>query len=289
MVAASFESARTNAAFSLDGPKMINSSLWTAIATESGIASTQLAQGLSDLTRMTPTQPWSYGAVTFPLATAFERMGKLAIQIDTLLSTDAFGGTPKNHNIASILGEVNRGCRKRWPDDASKHQPDGEIERSVIHVVSTFAQSGRYHSLQTIVTGTPNPKTDVPLLWHRTVVVPILEKHGNRTPHFVTGSHDPNPALQHLGVFRHRHITGEPISDLEQILDAERDYIDALPWARVYVMRTARWLAHVLISTGREALYKKRFDDMPDLSDFFRWTQNPDAHFCTDRETFHMV
>lgn len=268
---------------------MINSSLWTAIATESGIASSQLAQGLSELIRMTPTQTWSYGAVIFPLATAFERMGKLAIQIDTLLITGTFGEARKNHDIGSILSEVNRRCRKRWPDDESMHQPDGDIERAVVLAMSTFAQNGRYHSLQTIVTGSANPKTDVPLMWHRTVVLPVIERHCNRTPYFTSGSLEPDPALEHLGVFRNSHINGEPISDLAQILDSGRDYVDALPWVRVYVMRTARWLAKVLIRTGREALYMKRFDDMPDLSDFFRWTQNPDDHFCTDRETFRMV
>jgi hypothetical protein len=268
---------------------MINSNLWTAIATEAGVASTQLAHGLSELTRLAPTQTWSYGAVLFPLATAFERMGKLAIQIDTFLATGTFGAARKNHDIGSILSEVNRRCRIRWPEDDSMHQPGGDIERAVVLALTTFAQNGRYHSLQTIVTGSPNPKTDVPLMWHDTVVVPVLDRHYNRALHFVSGTQEPNPALRDIGVFRNRHITGEPVSDLEQILMAGRDYQDALPWTRVYVMRTARWLADVLISTGREALYMRRFDDIPDLSDFFRWTQNTDDHFCTDRRTFQMV
>lgn len=211
-------------------------------------------------------------------------MGKLFLQLDALATAGSFTPGQKSHNITKILNNVNKRCRERWPDDLAKHRPHGTIETAIITALTKFAESGRYHNLDTIVTGEPNLATDIPALWYRDVIVPILLEHADG-PTFTT---DQGTEISYISV-NFRHINGQRVQSLEAAFQANQDYEQALRWIRMYLMRTGRWLGIALMDVGRDVLYIQGNSDVPDLSDFFRWTHNSDSHFRSRRKRFEMV
>ncbi len=260
---------------------------WQALAREAGIAAEHLAIGATTLGKANYAQPAYYGQAFFALTTGLERATKLALIVDHALE---HSGTFPQHNmlrkyghkLEKLLEQTDEIAKRRGLADAEDRLPRTVIHEGIIKVLSDFADNiTRYYNLN-LVTGAPRTaEQDDPIrAWFDLVITPILTAHYNRRYH---DKHQRNAQLiselldDHAMVLYH----SERGDALDTVFEAsmQTGIIEfARPYARMYVMQIARFLAR-LFSELTYATYSSRLDTVPHLSEFFAIFNNSDSYF----------
>jgi hypothetical protein len=259
---------------------------WWALAHEAGIAAEHLAIGATALGKVNYAQPAYYGQAFFALSIGLERATKLALVVDHALE---HGGTSPSHGVLrdyghkleKLLAQTDEIAKRRGRTATEDLLPRTVIHEGIIKVLSDFASNvTRYYNLD-LVTGDPRTERhDDPICaWYELVVTPILTAH-----------YDPRQRDEHernarqiaklSGGFVSVFYYSECGDVLDEVFDAFMHDVStefARPYARMYVMQIARFLARLLSDLGDNAAYGSLSDTVPVLSEFFATFNNGDG------------
>lgn len=260
---------------------------WQALSREAGLAAEHLAIGATALGKANYAQPAYYGQAFFALTVGLERATKLALVVDHALEHS--GTFPQQrvlrdygHKLDELLEQADEIAKRRGLTAAEERLPRTLIHEGIIKVLSDFASNvTRYYNLD-LVTGDPRAaKHDDPIrAWFDLVITPILTAHYSQR-HHDEHQHNARQVSEllsgHASVLYH----SECGDTLDSVFEAsmQTDIIEfARPYARMYVMQIARFLALLLSELGYAA-YGSHIDTVPHLSDFFGIFNNSDNYF----------
>jgi hypothetical protein len=258
-----------------------------ALAREAGLATEHLAIGATALGKANYAQQAYYSQAFFALTTGFERATKLAFVVDYALENK--GTFPEHralrrygHNLDKLLKQADEIAERRALTGVEDRLPRTAIHEGIVEVLSDFASNiTRYYNLD-FVTGDPRTvERDDPIFaWFDLVIDPILNVHYK--PHH-RDKHRRNAQLVsellsgHAMVYYHSE-RGEVIDTALEASMRTGAVEFAGPYARMYVMQIARFLARLFLELTHAA-YVSRLDTIPHLSEFFAIFNNSDIYF----------
>lgn len=260
---------------------------WQALAREAGLAAEHLAIGATSLGKANYAQTAYYGQAFFALTIGFERATKLAFVVDHALehrgNFPAHGMLRKyGHNLKKLLEEADEIAERIGLDDTKDRLPRTTIHEGIVKVLSDFASNiTRYYNLD-LVTGDPRTaQQDDPIrAWFDLVITPILLEHYTDRQY---NKHQRN--AQSMAEFLDGHTFVYYHSEQGEVLDTVYEASIqtgmtefARPYARMYVMQIARFLARLLGELSF-ASYGRGIETIPHMSDFFAIFNNEDSYF----------
>ncbi|QVI20915.1 hypothetical protein KHQ06_33355 [Nocardia tengchongensis] len=251
---------------------------WRAITAESTLAAQQVAAAGPALDDLDPARIGSFYAAFFPLSIGYERMAKIALHVDTKITTGDFISTKTmrtdiGHRLNELFDRVAVVCERRGYKLARPAEP---IHEAILSILTEFATTGRYNHLDTLGSSTVTSK-DAEYEWDQRVLPLLTEKHLKarmketmlRKAAFlgavIEAGKDDFTAL-----VIHHDVSGEIHTDLHT-MELVRDlYRSMNPWGRMYALQLGRWLAEVLHALSNDALKSARArDHVPYLIEFF--------------------
>ena len=234
---------------------------WQALARETDLSAQLICSGASDISRADYTSHGRYATAQFGFANGLERLGKLILTSDSLLTT----GKPmsdaslrkKGHAVSTLLDEVERVQHRR--NIAPDHpRPDNPIATAVLACLDDFASAtrGRYANHASLH-GRQSPHEPI-ALWWKSVCEPILKAHfdgTDRRKRAVEESRVVGGLLKSVGTALHFHEDGSVITDLSQLSLMTHEREITQKWGRYYSLIHARWLSDVFAELTRKAGY----------------------------------
>lgn len=248
--------------------------------------------------RLDPTLVGSFYASFFPLSIGYERMSKIAIQVDALISTGQFLSSDEmrsrsvGHRIATLFDRVEAIAVERGYDSELGLRPATPTHKAIIGILTEFATTGRYNHLDSLGSTAPS-SVDAERAWDDTVMPLLVDAHLTRRTRTlldrdiaaVTAGIE---AAEHagIGVLARRHdVNGDFHGDLAAHAARNLLYERLTPWGRMYTLQLGRWIAWILFELSFEAL---RCDHarghVPYLIDFFKWMLADDADLRSRRD-----
>ncbi len=111
------------------------------------------------------------------------------------------------------------------------------------------------------------------------VIIPILRKHykpalraKDEAIAVAVGA-----ALDDVSLMRHTHVNGGTVSSMTQAVREAAYTGAATPWARMYTLQVARWLAISLRLLSDES-HVQRNPEIPELYEFFSTFETEDSY-----------
>jgi len=259
--------------------------VWRALASEAGVASDQIGEGATLLSKLTPSYSWTFARAFFPLSIGIERACKLALQVDAKLASGNFMSAKQmrthGHKLDGLVAAVDAMNQRRGFDHS---RPNDSIHNAILAVLTEFATNGRYHHLDNLAgrVGGIDPSR----LWWETVVVPILDVHYNPTRKAgdEAMARGLGAEIDKASVVQYSHVDGSAVSSMTDALRDGAMMINATPWIRVYTLQIARWLARTMNCLSQES-HKQGDEEVPELHEFFR-TFDVDVSYMKTRKTW---
>jgi hypothetical protein len=259
--------------------------VWRALAAEAGIASDQIGEGATLLSKVSPSYAWTFSRAFFPLSIGLERACKLALHVDAKLASGEFLDEKQmrelGHKLDRLMEAVDAMNHRRGFGHA---RPIDPINNAVLAVLTEFATNGRYHHLDNLAGRASG--ADPSKLWWDTVIVPILAKHyrprrraSDQAVAAILGS-----ALEDHSLVRYNHVDGSTVSSMTEGLREGARIEAATPWARMYTLQLARWLATSMKMLSYES-HRHRDPEIPELHEFF-YTFGVDDSYMRSRKTW---
>lgn len=255
--------------------------LWHALAAEFGTAASQLGAGATALGNTRPERPWSYYTAFFPLSIGMERVAKLVLQVDSVLTSGSYLTTKQmrasRHDLDDLFDAVDAVVARRYPARKELARPADPVHRAIQHVLSGFAINGRYRHLDHI--GGKEGLSDAAEEWSRTVVEVLAARHYSATAR----RRDEQQAivtqalLSGAYIGRQTLVDGSAHSEVASVVKIGKLHEAMVKWARMYTMQSVRWLVRVLVAMGDEP--GSRAIELPDVGDFFYWLNQPDERY----------
>ena len=259
---------------------------WQALSREAGLAAEHIAIGATAIGKTNYAQPAYYGQAFFALTVGFERATKLALVVDHALEHS--GAFPQHstlrkhgHNLEKLLEQTDE-IGKRRGLAAEERLPQTAIHEGIVRVLSDFASNvTRYYNLD-LVTGDPRTAgRDDPIgAWYGLVITPILAAHydqRHRDRHQRNAQQISELLSGHTSVLYHSERGDEIDTVFEASIQAGINEF-ARPYARMYVLQIARFLARLHSELGYTA-YGAQVETVPHLSEFFGIFENSDSYF----------
>lgn len=258
---------------------------WRALAAEAGIASDQIGEGATLLAKLSPNSSWTFARALFPLSIGVERACKLALQVDAKLAFGTFLSERDMRDLGHKLDELvdavdNMNRRRGFNHD----RPDDPIHQAVLAVLTEFATNGRYYHLDNLAGrgGGIDPSKS----WWDTVIGPILARHytGAKKAKDEAIAAALGTPLDEASLVRQNHVDGSTVSSITQVIQLGARVEAATPWARMYTLQIARWLAKSLRLLSDEA-HRQHEPTIPELHEFF-YTFEADDSYMRSRKTW---
>lgn len=279
---------------SLELPK---SPHWRALTAEATLAAEQMAAGARGLGAFDPVRIGSFHAALFSLSIGYERMAKVALQIDARIETGNFLSEKemrkRGHDIDTLLDHVEAmAIRRGYDADPECERPKSDITSAITGTLTGFARTGRYNYLDSLGASTAAP-ADAEKQWDADVMGPIAAAHLSDRQRLMLKvrargaqllAHD--IAQANIGVIaRRQDVSGDAHAELAPMLNRHQLYKLLIPYSRMYALQPARWLANILTTLARDSVGSSgAHGDVPNLSEFFGWMLQGDAYFRQRRD-----
>lgn len=225
--------------------------VWQGLGREVDLSMQLICSGANEIGRASFYQQGHYAAAQFGFSNGLERLGKLILTSDSLLTT----GAPlsdkelrkRGHSIGDILNEAEN-IAKRRSLQVKYERPTGPISTAVISCLDDFAAAsrGRYANHASL-TGTPSPHDPVAAWWNK-VCKPILKDHFVGTHSEVIAKEKAARMQAFMGehsVTLFFHEDGSVVQDLEKVTMMRHERTVTQRWGRFYTLSHARWLAEI--------------------------------------------
>lgn len=231
--------------------KPFNSPLWQAIARETDLAVQLICSGANAIGRAGFAAQGEYTTAMFGFANGLERLGKLVLTSDSLLSN----GKPlsnlalrkKGHSLKRTFDEIakieaERGLSPKYS------QPMGEIQIKVLDTLDSFsdASRGRYANHESM-NGHQSPH-DPLKIWWAVVCEEILETHFRGTElekHAHEESLRVGSLLNGISSTLYFHEDGSVVTNPAQVSMMVHERKITQQWGRYYLLTYARWLSEL--------------------------------------------
>ncbi|SDG46195.1 hypothetical protein [Pseudonocardia oroxyli] len=139
---------------------------WTPLLREAAIAAESLFSGLNALRKADHTSEGRYSQAFFGITIGLERLCKLAILLDSKISSGHFPSSRElkreyRHDLTRLFAKIDE-LRAPWHEELRWSLPDETICRRALQILSGFAQITRYYNLGQL-TGDSNPGARDPI------------------------------------------------------------------------------------------------------------------------------
>lgn len=219
------------------------------------------------------------------LSTGLERIGKLCLMLDHYLDHGgafpdlSYMKTTIGHKITLIYDRsravvLRRSIVLEYTKDLSD-----PIHRSILKVLSDFAEGDRYSNIDFIVGG---PHSDPVASWFREVDTPLFEGRVRaKTKEKILHNAAAVAAMvgPHSKVL-HSSETGTEITDLEDASYRSGMQEAVAPHRQLNVLQVIRYWVEILSDLEFKAM-KLRRDDIPFFTEIFAAFYNPDSYLRT--------
>lgn len=235
--------------------------IWQGLARETDLAAQLLFSGANEIGRADYANQGRYAAAQFGFSNGLERLGKLILTCDHLLSH----GQPLNdsqlrqrgHSISDISDEVAK-VKDRRGLELDFDRPLGPLAAKTLASFDNFASAsrGRYANHDSL-TGARSPHEPT-AYWWKTVCEPILDEHfrgTRREERAHAESQQVGALLADHSVTLHFHEDGSIVTDprLASFMTHERQVTQK--WGRFYSLSHARWMSEIFGELTRSAGY----------------------------------
>ncbi|TSD93278.1 hypothetical protein FOV72_20130 [Gordonia rubripertincta] len=254
--------------------------------------SDQLRAGATNLSRIEPTLVGSFYAALFPLSIGYERLAKIALQVDARLETGEFLTTREmrdvGHKINGLFTQVEGIATRRGYTGVKYERPTDVITNAITAILTEFAVTGRYNHLDSL--GSPGVSASAERQWDEQVMLPIAARHLTLRAEQKIASHaaaidSSFSATEDLGVIAFHHdVNGTFHTGPASMYMRSALYAKLIPYARMYAFRPGRWLAYIVDRLATEAISSPHTcGHVPYLIEFFPWLKGPDDFFQSRR------
>lgn len=275
----------------------MDSPFWNALAAESTLASGQVRSGAIGLSALDPINPGSFYSAFFPLSIGYERMAKIAVQVDARLETGAFMSEQEMRKIGNQISHLFElveeiANRRGYASKSYSSRPTEPVHNAIVAILSEFATKGRYNHLDSLGATGHLPR-NAEHQWDAEVMSSIAERH--LTEHakqkIIGSSAGLGAAIADAAegtdigfVFRRRDVDGTLHTSPAPIAMRSLLYKTLIPWSRLYTLQMGRWLATILIELGRDARTPTPSPEIPYFGDFFQWLTAEDSFLKTRKD-----
>jgi len=229
---------------------------WHAVGRQIDLAIAQIRSGIAALGKANHAAGGLYTQAFFGLSIGLERMAKLAIVADHLLTHDGAFLTDAelrgyNHNLGRLL----TACEAFGPNYAEAPydaRPNDPIHVAIVQVLSDFAQTTRYFNLN-FLSGTVRGNDPIPAWWN-SVGEAIIERHVSiAAAARIDAKVDAFQRIygQHADVFHHDE-GGNQIRDFRALALRSEQTAYVQRYGRMYVLQIVRWLGAILTGESRQ-------------------------------------
>lgn len=285
----------TSGGFRTDLPfrRAPDSPYWRALSAESLLVSDQLSAGATNLSRIEPTLIGSFYAALFPLSIGYERLAKIALQVEARLRTGEFLTTREmrdvGHKIDSLFTQVEGIAARRGYTGVTYERPTDVITSAITAILTEFAVTGRYNHLDSL--GNPGKvSASAEKQWDEQVMLPIAARHLTSRAEQRIAAHaaaidSAFSAREDIGAIAFHHdVNGAFHTGPASMYMRSALYEKLIPYARMYAFRPGRWLAYTVDRLATDAMSSPNtMGHVPYLIEFFPWLQAPDNYFRSRR------
>lgn len=266
---------------------------WIALSAESTVAADQVLAGGAALGELDPVSIGSFYKAFFALSIGYERMAKIAIQVDSRLVTGSFLASKEmkivGHKLSNLFDRVEEiADRRGYAKLANGVRPDQPIHKELGDLLTGFATTGRYDHLDALG-GHGWAGDTAENRWDNSVLPLLTAKHLTpRLRRSIDASRDrfesftvEARASGFAASFLQQDINGKMRTGIGDIAERSLVYEKMNPWGRMYALQIGRWLARVLGELSTDAIPT---GDVPYLSEFFGWLLSNDELLRTRKD-----
>lgn len=255
---------------------------------ESYIAAELIASGATAISYASPSRQARYGQAFFALGAGLERSSKLALVVGRKLA-----GQPRvtnqelrtwGHNVQVLFKEVEE-LLGDLPDlDGHRWlaRPNSGIDRAIMENLTSFSNNvTRYYNIEAAAGSHAwNPAVDPIARWHTDVVEPIITQYNVafNMRHRLEQSRRIASAVERMSLARSIAQDGRRLSEVYSHMENEVLCKGASKFARLHVLRLARFLATALSEMGDLAFNQGR-PEVPHFREIF-------GIFCNSDDVF---
>lgn len=257
--------------------------IWEALRRESALVAEHLGIGATAIGKADFERTASYAQAFFALSVGFERGAKLALTLDAALGSsgkflDSKALRGYGHKLDRLLKRVDavaarRGFRARMPDT--------EIHRAIVASLTKFATNvSRYYNLESLTPGAATGEDPI-AAWYTDVTRPVVEAHYTPTQRARDDDRATaiaTPASTLVFVLATAE-TGEPITELRDVMIRGAEAKVARQWERMYVLQLARFVTSIVSGLGE--LAQAAGLPVPFLHEYFSMFRQDDRDFRT--------
>lgn len=258
-----------------------------ALNREASLALEATCVGLEAISKAHSSRQGLYLQGFFNLATAIERIGKIAIIVDHVLENG--GEFPQDKVLRTIGHDVldltknMRVMRSRYADDdAFGAFPNDDFVPAMLEILSNFATGARYYNLDLLVGGAGLERSlgNPVAIWQKRVSLPILEKHyiGARRERDDALAAVVGARMAPFSMVRGWDESGNQINDVTAMLMGSQAAKHVQKWTPFYLCRLFRFYTMLLKSLSYASL-EKQVPFIPWMGDHFGRFVNDDAFF----------
>ncbi len=258
-----------------------------ALNREASLALEATRVGLEAISKAHSSRQGLYLQGFFNLATAIERIGKIAIIVDHALENN--GQFPQDKTLRAVGHDVldltknMQTMRLRYADsDAFGAFPDDDFVPAMLEILSDFATGARYYNLDSLVQGVGLKRSlgNPVAVWQQRVSLPILEKHytGIRRERGDGLAAIIGERMAPFSMVRGWDESGNHISDVTAMLTGSQAARHIQRWTPFYLCRLFRFYTMLLKSLSYASL-EKQVPFIPWMGDHFGRFVNDDAFF----------
>ena len=261
-----------------------NAEGFQAMSREAALAAEHIAIGVSALSEANYGQKAHYYQAFFDISIGFERTCKLALILDYAITSG--GNLPSQniirnygHKLDDLIKKVDAISARYNLSISNAHISKDQITRNIIKVLTDFADNNtRYYNLDFLTSSTKSTNDSISS-WYNKVTKPILAiyykkryKSNAEKTAWLIGKADA------IALVRYSSESSNPITSLYDgsLHLAETDFANA--YARMYIMRVARFLSYVISELSKNA-GSTLTNPVPDFSEFFAIFNNEDKYF----------
>ncbi|MBB1058865.1 hypothetical protein G6020_16145 [Dietzia sp. B19] len=235
--------------------------IWRGLARETDLAAQLICSGANEIGRADYASQGRYAAAQFGFSNGLERLGKLILTSDSLLSR----GQPlddkelrgKGHSILGIVDAVAKVQSERQLE-LGYERPTSRIAANALASFDNFAAAsqGRYANHASL-TGVPSPHEPT-ARWWTSVCEPILDEHFRGTKlekRARADSQQVGVMLANSSVTLHFHENGSVITNVAEASFMAHERKATQKWGRFYSLGYARWMSELFTELTRGVGY----------------------------------
>ncbi|MEH0417272.1 hypothetical protein [Streptomyces sp. B21-083] len=256
-----------------------DSPIFQPLLHEAGLAAQTLCTGLTTLRKANYQQTEKYYAGFFSYTIGLERVMKLTVLLDALVTDGKFPSDQQlknayGHDLNKLLRAVREIRAKHEPSDFRWKLPHPDIIDDAVKFLAEFARTTRYYNLD-VLSGKA-PSLDPVARWFQAVGKPLLEmRPARQTLRNADKASTVGKLLEGKIIIRSITEDGTPVNSAEEAAIAEHNSEHVAKEGTFLCTALARYVIEVLRHRGYAA--RGAGHAIPEFGDFFALFNNDDA------------